>query len=95
MLLKDPLLPCQPRKIVSLVPSITELLSALELEDEVAGITKFCIHPARWRQHKTIIGGTKNIRLPVIASLQPDLVIANREENRKEDVECTAGQFPV
>ena len=95
MLLKDPLLPCRPRKIVSLVPSLTELLSTLGLETEVTGITKFCVHPARWRQTKTIIGGTKNIRLQLIDTLQPDLVIANREENRKEDVERIAGKYPV
>ncbi len=95
MLLKDPLLPCRPRKIISLVPSLTELLSALGLDAEVTGITKFCIHPGHWRQQKSIIGGTKNIRLQLIDTLQPDLVIANREENRKEDVDRIAGKFPV
>lgn len=74
-------------KIVSLVPSITELLYDLGLEEEVAGITKFCVHPQHGFRNKTRIGGTKNINIEKIKSLQPDLIIANKEENVKEQIE--------
>ncbi len=75
-------------RIISLVPSITELLYDLGLNDEVVGITKFCIHPALWHQTKTKIGGTKNIDIEKIKALAPTLVIANKEENIKEQVEA-------
>lgn len=75
-------------RIVSLVPSLTELLADLQLSDEVVGITKFCIHPHEWFTHKTRIGGTKNISIAIIKSLHPDLIIANKEENVKEQVEA-------
>lgn len=83
------------RRIVSLVPSQTELLYDLGLDSEVIGITKFCIHPERWQHAKTIVGGTKNVRLDVVESLKPDLIIANREENTKEDVEVLMKKFRV
>jgi ABC-type Fe3+-hydroxamate transport system substrate-binding protein len=73
-------------RIVSLVPSLTELLFDLGLEDHVVGVTKFCIHPPEAKPTRTLIGGTKNPSVERILQLQPDLVIANREENRKEDV---------
>jgi len=75
------------RRIVSLVPSQTELLSDLGLDSEVVGITKFCVHPGHWRQAKTIVGGTKNVNVSIVDSLKPDLIIANKEENTKEDIE--------
>lgn len=84
-----------PRKIISLVPSQTELLHYLGLDKEVVGITKFCIHPKIWFDSKTIVGGTKAIKPAIIHSLQPDLVIANKEENVKEQVEELAALFPV
>lgn len=87
--------PITPQRIVSLVPSQTELLYDLGLESEVIGITKFCIHPNQWFQMKQRIGGTKNIQLEKLLSLQPDLVIANREENVKEQVELLAAHVPV
>jgi ABC-type Fe3+-hydroxamate transport system substrate-binding protein len=76
------------QKILSLVPSQTELLFDLGLNDEVIGITKFCVHPQQWFKTKTRIGGTKNINIEKIKSLQPDLVIANKEENVKEQIEA-------
>lgn len=88
-------LTAKPARIVSLVPSQTELLYDLGLETEVVGITKFCVHPERWFREKTRIGGTKNIHLEKVASLQPDLIIANKEENVQEQVEALAQQFPV
>lgn len=75
-----------PQKIVSLVPSQTELLFDLGLESRVIGITKFCIHPQQWRKSKVIVGGTKKINREKLLELAPDLVIANAEENTKEDV---------
>lgn len=84
-----------PKRIVSLVPSQTELLYDLELDDTVIGITKFCIHPSDWRQRKTIVGGTKTVNIDKIISLQPDLIIANKEENIKEQVETLAEHFKV
>lgn len=74
-------------RIVSLVPSITELLYSLGLSEQVVGITKFCVHPNEWFTTKTRIGGTKNIHIEKIKSLTPTLVIANKEENVKEQVE--------
>jgi len=85
----------QPRTIVSLVPSQTELLHDLGLDNEVAGITKFCIHPAHWFRNKTRIGGTKDLRIEKIKALHPDLIIANKEENVREQVELLARDFPV
>jgi ABC-type Fe3+-hydroxamate transport system substrate-binding protein len=84
-----------PRRIVSLVPSITELLSALELEEKVVGITKFCVHPNHWRNEKVIVGGTKTVNIEKVKSLQPDLIIANKEENIKEQILTLAEDFDV
>src|SRR6185503_8492334 len=84
-----------PRRIISLVPSQTELLHDLGLEEEVVGITKFCIHPTDWFRHKTRVGGTKDIRSDVILNLQPDLIIANKEENQSQQIEELSPHFPV
>ena len=84
-----------PQRIVSLVPSQTELLHDLGLEAEVVGITKFCIHPERWFREKVRVGGTKNPKLDVIRSLEPHLILANKEENRLEDIEALRQEFPV
>lgn len=84
-----------PQRIVSLVPSITELLYSLGLGDRVVGITKFCVHPQEWFSSKTKIGGTKKIHHELIHILQPDLIIANKEENQKEDVEKFRALYPV
>jgi len=75
-----------PERIVSLVPSWTETLFAFGLNERIAGITRFCVEPP---ETATIvrIGGTKNPDLAAIAKLGPDLVIANAEENRREDIE--------
>lgn len=83
-------------KVVSLVPSITEALFDLGLtEKEVIGRTKFCIHPAEKVKNVTIIGGTKNINIDKIKALQPDLILANKEENIKEQVEALMNDFKV
>lgn len=88
-------LPATPRSIVSLVPSITELLYTLQLDERVTGITKFCIHPETWFRQKTRVGGTKTIKTNVIQQLQPDLIIANKEENVKAQIEELAQKYPV
>lgn len=83
-------------KVVSLVPSITEALFDLGLtEHEVVGRTKFCIHPAEKVKHVAVIGGTKNINIDKIRALQPDLILANKEENIKEQVEALMDDFKV
>lgn len=84
-----------PKRIISLVPSQTELLHSLGLEEEVIGITKFCVHPQQWFRHKIRIGGTKQLDIDKIKKLQPDLIIANKEENTKLQIEELAIEFPV
>ncbi len=84
-----------PQRIVSLVPSQTELLFDLGLDSEVIGITKFCVHPDHWFRTKTRVGGTKTVNVSLIQSLQPDLIIANKEENIKEQVEALQDIAPV
>lgn len=88
-----------PRKkytrIISLVPSQTELLFDLGLESEVVGITKFCIHPKAWFETKTRVGGTKNLNMKTIHGLEPDLIIANKEENVKEQIEELSRDYDV
>lgn len=84
-----------PKRIISVVPSQTELLFDLGLENEIVGITKFCIHPKEICETKAIVGGTKNLNIEKIISLQPDLIIANKEENIKEQIELLAEKFPV
>ncbi len=84
-----------PKRIISVVPSQTELLFDLELGDDVVGITKFCIHPKKWFENKDRIGGTKNLNIQKIIELKPDLIIANREENTKEEIIELQKLFPV
>ena len=83
------------KRIVSLVPSQTELLFDLGLESETVGITKFCIHPLSWSKTKGCIGGTKTVNIDKIHLLKPDLIIANKEENVKEQIEELALHYPV
>nr|BCX00147.1 MAG: iron ABC transporter [Bacteroidota bacterium] len=87
-------LPAPPERIVSLVPSLTETLFALGLEARIVGVTRFCERPPQARL-KPIVGGTKNPNVERILSLKPDLVIANQEENRQEDILALEGRLPV
>lgn len=87
--------PSHPQRIISLVPSISELLYDLNLSVEVVGITKFCVHPAEWYQTKEKIGGTKNVNIEKVKALRPDLIIASKEENVQEQVSTLADLFPV
>jgi ABC-type Fe3+-hydroxamate transport system substrate-binding protein len=84
-----------PKRIISVVPSQTELLFDLGLDEEVIGITKFCVHPAHWFKTKTRIGGTKQLNIEKIKALRPDLIIANKEENVRQQIEELAKDFPV
>ncbi len=84
-----------PKRIISLVPSQTELLFDLGLGDEVVGITKFCIHPNEWFRSKKRVGGTKTVHIDIVKSLQPDLILANKEENTREQIEELSALFPV
>jgi ABC-type Fe3+-hydroxamate transport system substrate-binding protein len=85
-----------PRRIVSLVPSITETLCALGLANELVGITVYCVEPRAIVSDKTKIGGEKNPDLEKIRGLEPDLVIANIEENLREHVDTLrAWSIPV
>lgn len=84
-----------PKRIVSLVPSQTELLHYFGLDNETIGITKFCIHPNNWFQTKERVGGTKNLHLDKIRELNPDLIIANKEENTKDQIEQLSAEFKV
>ncbi|HEY8402208.1 MAG TPA: helical backbone metal receptor [Cytophagaceae bacterium] len=83
------------QKIISLVPSQTELLFDLGLEKEVIGVTKFCDEPRELTKTRIKVGGTKNVNLSKILSLRPDLILANKEENLKEDMEKLAEEVPV
>lgn len=84
-----------PQRIISLVPSQTEFLYDVGLQDEVVGITKFCVHPEQWYRSKPRVGGTKQYHFDRIAALQPDFIIGNKEENEKEQIERLMEQYPV
>ncbi len=84
-----------PKRIVSIVPSQTELLFDLGLDEEVVGITKFCIHPIEKFAAKTKVGGTKKLLIEKIRDLKPDLIIGNKEENTQSEVELLMDEFPV
>lgn len=75
-------------RIVSLVPSQTELLYDLGLEANIVGITKFCVHPLHFIKTKTIVGGTKQVKIDKIKALNPDIILCNKEENTKEIVKA-------
>lgn len=85
----------KPSRIVSTVPSQTEYLSGLGLDAQVVGITAYCVHPASYLEQKAVIGGTKNLQIEKIKSLKPDLIIGNKEENIKEQIEELAQDIPV
>lgn len=87
-------LPYPPHRIVSLVPSQTELLFDLGLREQLVGVTKFCVHPPEARA-RGVIGGTKNFDFAKIRAAQPDLIIGNKEENYREGVEELARHYPV
>lgn len=89
-------LSARPLRLVSLVPSTTETLFALGCGEALVGYTRFCVHPEGQVSQEKWIGGTKNPKLEQIVALRPDVVLANREENRAEDVAALeAAGIPV
>jgi len=88
-------IPEKPLRIISLVPSQTELLYYLGLQDRIVGKTVFCIHPDQHDGHAEKVGGTKKVRFEKIDELQPDLIICNKEENSKEMVDALSEKYPV
>jgi ABC-type Fe3+-hydroxamate transport system substrate-binding protein len=87
--------PPDPLRIISLVPSQTELLFDLGLKDRIVGITRFCIHPENIIRMVQQVGGTKKIHHDILKKLNPDLIIANKEENTKEEIELLMHDYPV
>lgn len=87
--------PEHPQRIISLVPSQTELLYDLGLGERVVGITKFCVHPEEWFRSKPRVGGTKKVDMDKVRALMPDLIIGNKEENERADIEALEREFPV
>lgn len=84
-----------PKRIISLVPSQTELLFDLGLDQEIVGLTRFCIHPIEKFAVRTKVGGTKKLNIDLIRSLKPDLIIGNKEENEQGQIEELMTEFPV
>ncbi len=87
--------PASPQRIVSIVPSQTELLFDLGLDDRIVGITRFCIHPKDKCAGISKVGGTKKLQMEKIYALEPDLIIANKEENNKDQLMDLAERYPV
>jgi ABC-type Fe3+-hydroxamate transport system substrate-binding protein len=88
-------IPQSPQRIISLVPSQTELLYDLGLQNIIVGQTIFCIHPQQYFLNSTKIGGTKKVKFQVIDDLNPDLIIGNKEENTMEMIEQLSIKYPV
>lgn len=88
-------IPFPPQRIISLVPSQTELLFDLGLDQEICGVTKFCVHPSAKTKSREKIGGTKKFNMDKIHSLQPDLIIGNKEENYPEGIQSLQQYYPV
>ncbi|SDH78847.1 ABC transporter substrate-binding protein [Winogradskyella thalassocola] len=84
-----------PKRIISLVPSQTELLVDLGLESSIVGVTKFCVHPKHLRMSKAVVGGTKQINIEKIKALRPDIILCNKEENTKEIIESLEAIAPI
>lgn len=82
-----------PERVISLCPSITETLIAMDVN--VVGRTKFCIHPKNQVKNITIVGGTKQVHFDKIEALNPDLIIAEKEENTLEIVQTLEKKYPV
>ncbi|WP_164219771.1 helical backbone metal receptor [Virgibacillus sp. YIM 98842] len=84
-----------PKRIISIVPGITDILYSLELENEIVGRTRYCIYPKEKVAQAKTIGGTKKVKFDQIRELNPALIIAEKEENTKEIVEQLEKEFPV
>lgn len=84
-----------PQRIISLVPSQTELLADLGLENRVVGITRYCVYPTHWRTQKAVVGGTKDFDPQIVEKLNPDLIIGNKEENEQSAIESLRNRYSV
>ncbi|GAB5565926.1 MAG: helical backbone metal receptor [Winogradskyella sp.] len=84
-----------PKRIVSLVPSQTELLVDLGLKSSIVGVTKFCVHPRSLRKEVEVVGGTKHVKVQKIKDLQPDIILCNKEENSREIIESLKDLAPI
>lgn len=84
-----------PQRIISLVPSQTEFLYAINAGQQVVGVTKFCVLPEDAKSSARVVGGTKNIHSDIIEELDPDLILANKEENDKDQILALAEKYPV
>lgn len=84
-----------PKRMVSLVPSLTELIVDLGLESQLVGLTKFCVHPEYLRREKTRIGGTKQLKVDKIHELAPDFILANKEENTPDSIKQLSENIPI
>ncbi|MEJ5961016.1 helical backbone metal receptor [Pedobacter immunditicola] len=92
---REVILDYPPKRIISLVPSQTELLFDLGLDEEIIAVTTFCIHPGEKVKGKAKVGGTKNLDIELIRSLKPDLIIGNKEENVEGQIVELMLEFPV
>ncbi|MCS7298028.1 MAG: helical backbone metal receptor [Bacteroidia bacterium] len=88
-------IPVQPERIVSLCPSQTETLFALGLKGRIVGRTRYCIHPADAVREVAVVGGTKKVDISLVRALEPDLIIAEKEENTPQDVQALSDIAPV
>lgn len=84
-----------PQRIISIVPSQTELLVDLGLAAAIVGLTKFCVHPKDFKQSKTVVGGTKSVNLDKIKRLNPDIILCNKEENSLDMIKDLEAIAPV
>ena len=89
------ILPSYPQRIISLVPSLTELLFDLGLDNEVIGVTDYCTLPAEKVRHRTRIGSPKQFNFMIIDNLKPDLLIGNKEENYPSGIARLQEKYPV
>jgi iron complex transport system substrate-binding protein len=83
------------KSIISLDPAITETLFSLGLEDQIKGRTEYCIHPSDKVEKAIIVGGTKNVNFTTVDALEPDLIIAEKDENTKEIIDTLRRKYPV
>jgi len=84
-----------PHRIISLVPSQTELLFDLGLDEQIVGLTSYCILPQEKVAHLIKVGSPKEFRFQVIDELRPDLIIGSKEENYPEGIHRLQEKYPV
>lgn len=85
--------PGRLRRLVSLCPSTTESLAEMGFAPSLVGVTRYCVRPSGLLEGIPQVGGTKDPDHARIASLSPDLLFLNSEENRREDIDALAARF--